>query len=60
LTSASNGGGKKQKFLNDDEDGKYYLCPAKKTLTSLGRRAFEETMVEKLRKKKGEKYRIHK
>jgi hypothetical protein len=37
-----------------------YLCVAKKTLTSLGRKAFEETKVEKSRKKEREKYRIHK
>jgi hypothetical protein len=37
-----------------------YLCVAKKTLTSLGRKAFEETKVEKSRKKEKEKYRIHK
>jgi len=37
-----------------------YLCVAKKTLTSLGRKALEETKVEKSRKKEREKYRIHK
>lgn len=36
-----------------------YLCVAKKTLTSLGRKAFEETKVEKSRKKEREKYWIH-
>jgi len=32
-----------------------YLCVAKKTLTSLGRKAFEETKVEKSREKKKRK-----
>jgi hypothetical protein len=37
-----------------------YLCVAKKMLTSLGRKTFEETKVEKSRKKRRETYQIHK